>query len=455
MKTKKLLSVLSAAAVSATMLSGLAVTASAAGEDINLTFAGNTSTDTTKPLVILGERTDGSTTSLHSGMSNVDIESTLDEDVKSLFDGDSDGVIDSQYTEQCFWWAGNGSTVNTEVDLAQGTYTVYYLSSNNNRGINASLSTSGAGIIMGGDVITVGNGMYAYVYTIVLTSGFNGYITFANDSSSLPDPYSVKIVDDDPYVFKTQNDPITAEDIVGTATRTTFHNEGYTLYDNLSDETRNNLIQSFGNNLSGAGALELSNTNSDNNYFYINVTENGNYAIDLLGTTTRDQKLTFAKAENTEDVVATIIVSEDGGYTNVATANESGGPTIRYMTTSGTVELAAGLYKVGITKNRDPYYNNFIAMALREVSEPQPETLDMTNEGVSTGNDGSVATSFTAQISNFSGYAGTPKTVTVTSGVNSMPIEINSTVIAEGNTIYALIVNNLNDADAKAVITFE
>ncbi len=447
MKTKKLLSVLSAAAVSATMLSGLAVTASAA--DIEWDYAGSITTEGSIPEGFYGITTNGR----HKNSQKFE-ETTLAADVsselKSLYDKNQDGEIDAKYVGSYFNYIGNGNDVNIRVDnLEAGVYTLYYFSGTNNNSMGTvSLDeTAGSNVISIGSAVNFTDKYVVFPITIMLTQEYSGNITFSKSDGYLPDLCSIKIVDS---ALKTQNDVIVANDIARTRSDHDTYT-GYTVNENCPEIVKT----IFGNKLENAGLIALTYTSGEDDHVYINVTKSSTYTIDLIGAqSTRAQEITFTNiGDNSSE--STIV---SGNIRNIATPTGVSNHTVNYFTSETNVTLDSGIYKVGIKKTgEEGFYTNFIAMALREVSdpEPQPETLNMKNEGVAKGtgaNTGTYATMFSAKVEDFNG---TPKTVAVTSGENTRSFDVKGTVLTEATAIYGLIVNGLNDDGAEAVITFE
>lgn len=444
MKTKKLLSVLSAAAVSATMLSGLALTASAA--DIEWDYAGSTTTEESIPEDFHGITTNGRHTKSQK-FEETTLAADVSSELKSLYDKNQDGEIDAEYVGSYFSYIGQDNDVNISVDnLEAGVYTLYYFSGTNNNSMGTvSLDeTAGSNVISIGSAVNFTDEYVVFPITIMLTQDYSGNITFSKSNGYLPDLCSIKIVDS---ALKTQNDVITAADVIRGRSNVDAHTS-YTTNADCTDEIK----AVFGENLENAGYIELTHTDEKNDHLYIDITKDGNYAIDILGGNGTSTALTFTRADETGEAVS-ISLTES---TSIATAEN--GTRIHYFASEENVELTSGIYEIHLGQvGTARYYTNFIAMALREVSdpEPQPETLDMKNEGVAEGtgaNAETYATMFSAKVEDFNGTA---KTVAVTSKGEEKSFDVEGTVLTDATAIYGLIVNGLNDADAEAVITFE
>lgn len=366
MKTKKLLSLLAAAAISTSSFAALAVTANAA--DTNRTYAGNASGAVSgADDYIKADEGARYHTEKRADSYTLDGSGVTDE-LKALYDTNNDGEIDDVYTSTYFDYIGKEVTVSVSVDLPVGSYTAYY---GGVPGTISAVSASSAPEItfgIGGEIaLHAGSNkdrFSVYPITFNLLEDYKGDIVFANAGGWLPDLCSIKIVGND---FKTQNDIIIAADI----TRNGRTNQDiYTSITATGNYENSGAAEFFGSELSLAnvGNIELSYTDTTD-HFYWDVTKAGTYEVGILGATTRQTKVTFINAEKSDSQIVTT-----DKYTSVATAEKAAGGTssINFFTSQDTVTLEEGVYRVDIEKV-DSYYTNFVAMALKEYVEPKPE----------------------------------------------------------------------------------
>lgn len=462
MKTKKLLSILSAAALTVTALSGSILTVNAEEEYItNLTFAGTEQNEDVYPIETTGN--------YHSESRAESYNWTAEgqDELKELYDTDNDGVIDDVFVNSYFDYIGNYVDVSINVsNLQPGNYTIYY---GGVSGIITEASLDDGTKLAQGSKIVLHNEadkaeFMVIPFTISFTDNYSGKITFKNSGGWLPDLCSIKIVG---VGFNTQEDVIQADDIVRESSyRDQF--TGYTInetnYAKVPVESQNR----FGSNLENVGNVALSYTDDTDDYTYLNVTEDGTYAVDIIGAaSTRDQKITFTNlnGSNTDETLVTDSV------TNIATATKTDGSedAVHYFTSIENVVLTKGMYRVGIIKNSDAYYTNFIAMALRPVAEPEPEedpkfVTDCKNLGVAEGtgtNANTYATMFGIKVIN-NGGAGTFNTVkaSVTRGSEesrNLDAELSTgiTLNQGASIVIGAIIDGLNDDAATMTATVE
>lgn len=223
MKTKKLLSILSAAALTVTALSGSILTVNAEEEYItNLTFAGTEQNEDVYPIETTGK--------YHSGSRAESYNWTAEgqDELKELYDTDNDGVIDDEFVNSYFDYIGNDVDVSINVsNLQPGKYTIYY------GGVSGSITEAslddGTKLSQGSKIVLHNEADKAEFmvipFTISFTDNYSGKITFKNPGGWLPDLCSIKIVG---VGFNTQEDVIQADDIVrGRANKDQF--TGYTI----------------------------------------------------------------------------------------------------------------------------------------------------------------------------------------------------------------------------------
>ena len=190
--------------------------------------------------------------------------------------------------------------------------------------------------------------------------------------------------------------------------------------------------------------------------------------MDIIGAaSTRDQKITFTNlnGSNSDETLV------KDSVTNIATATKADGSEdgVHYFTSIEDVVLTKGMYRVGIIKNSDAYYTNFIAMALRPVAEPEPEKrpdfdVQCKNLGVAEGtgtNENTYATMFGIKVTN-NGEKGTFDTVkaSVTSdseGSRDLNAGLSTGITLENGTsiVIGAIINGLNDDAATMTATVE
>ena len=455
MKTKKLLSVLSAAAVSASAFTGLALTASAYDE-LPVVYAGNVDTDNTKKITTTGDfhgkETDAATVTLDDSVSD---------DLKNLFDNDSDGDVDAKYTSSYFNYIGTNTrndemvynSVNITVDLEAGAYTMYYMANKSGTMGTVTLDEGANEVTVIGNYISLGSNGGVYPVTLILPEDYSGNICFDREGGWLPDLYSITIVASE---LKTENDVITASEIIR-PNRSKNINDFTGNYE-LEEACPQIVKNVFGETLGNAGTQYLNyTTGTDGDHVYIKINKSGMYAVDILSQNNKGDSFTdleFTSISNTE-ANKTIRVTDN----SAGKVASNGSDPVYYHTSANNVELEAGIYKVNFKANSKTYYCNFIAMALRDVSEPEPaKTLEMTNMGKFEGTDGSVATAFTADFKSSEFEAAKAKTVTISLDEYEQEESVAATVISGGaDVVYGLIVNDMDDTEkaAKAVITFE
>lgn len=479
MKTKKLLSIISAAAMTVTALSGSMLTVNAADTYIaNLTFAGQSQSDGVYPITA----DEGSKYHNYAKRANsYTWTAEGQEELKALYDADNDDIIDDVFVNSYFDYIGKEVNVSISVDLQPGKYTIYYGGVSGQiteaRLENETTLQQKSSIVLHAVDETAPEGVsnektefMVIPFNITLTESYSGTITFTNPGGWLPDLCSIKLVG---VGFNTQNDVIQAEDIIrGRDNKDQFTE--YTINEENYEKIPEEAKTKFGNNLENAGNIALTYTDGTDDYTYLEITEAGTYAVDIIGAASeRDQKITFTNsADNIE--AETLVVSN---ISNIATASKSDGKndSVHYFTSNKNVVLTEGIYKVGIIKNTSNYYTNFIAMALRQVAEPAPEeepdfVAECTNLGVAEGKGdyaNTHATMFGIKVTN-NGGKGTFNTVN-----SSVTSNKDTTENTDGNTkqfsetitkislergasiVIGAIIDGLNDAAATMTTTVE
>lgn len=432
MKIKKMLSLFTAAAISASCFIGFAASAEAASaSETNLTF--------TYSNIVIGE---GGKTHDGGRADSYTLDEGVDAALAALYDTNSDNIIDSEYTCSYIDYIGKNVNVSINVSLEPGNYTIYY------GGVSGTIASAylsdNTALTIGSEIklhtasgtVDQNKDMFMVIpITLVLTETYNGAITFANSGGWLPDLCSIKVVGSD---FKTQDDVITAADIIRPARASKITAlEGSSA---ASEACPEELTAIFGANFSKAGSQELSYTDSTGeniDYVYLNVTKAADYTVKVLGTNAKHQTLTFISGTEPAGTLTT-----DKSTSNIATI---GTKKIYCMYTESKISLSPGVYKVTIERvGTETYYTNLVAFALTEVAaEPYPDpaiSVTVEQASTSTDKDGSAAAAYTAAFS-ITGASETNSVIvngctwTVTNNDDSTKTETASSALGQKSTV--------------------
>lgn len=399
MKLKKLVSVMSAAAI----LAGFAAMPSAMAEGVELVYAGadnKTVEGVDGKIDVVKYKFDESLTQTTGGAVNYNntvftFGSNVSDDIKMLFADSEDGTkVDSIYTSVKLNYIGGKASDNRgnvspsiTVDLEAGSYRLYYVGGSGTIGSVDAVGTDREVVAMSSQQ-QIADNLYIYPIDLYLLEPYNGDIKFvANDNNSwLPDLYSVKIVDGEP--MKTQDDVITALNVTRASNRT--NNNAPVTEMSWNDAYNGSAKTIFGGNFENAGNVQLTYTDTTD-YYYINVTNPGSYKMYILGATSKNTDVKISKIDGS------VFTSYTVG--NIVSDSVGSGLTLYEYETVDFDET--GFYKIELSKTAtDSYYTNFIAAAFEEVTEPEPiaPTAEITDIATSTAGDGK-ATAIKSHIS--------------------------------------------------------
>ena len=400
MKFNKLVSAMSAV----TLLAGLAVVPNAMAAGTDLVYAGTPtrSVDGVDGYIEVKYKFNEDLDVM--GYSDVSIsesyifEDGIDENIKTLLaNPDNPNAVDSKYVSVKMNYIGGrfdeaknrgNSSPSINVELESGRYMLYYIGGSGSIGNVDAVGTDS-------EIITISNGqkiandIYIYPIELVLYDDYAGDIKFvAKDSGSwLPDIYSIKIVDG--AAMKTQDDVITASDVIRDSSRTNYNS----IVDNMSwNESYNGTARTiFGENFEYSKNVKLTYTDTTD-YYYMNVTVPGSYKMYILGATGRPTDVSIYK--NGGELLTSYTIKD-----TVSNSMGSGLTLFEYTTVDFT---ETGIYKIELSKSTtDSYYTDFIAAAFEKI-ENEPVLTDPTAEVTavvtSDKGDGDVASAVKASI---------------------------------------------------------
>lgn len=400
MKFKKLVSVMSAAAI----LAGFAAMPNAmAAEGVDLIYAGadnKTVEGVDGKIDVVKYKFDDSLTQTTGGAVNYNdtvftFGSSVSDSIKELFADSEDGTkVDSIYTSVKLNYIGgkiSGERGNVSpsitVDLEAGSYRLYYVGGSGAIGSVDAVGTDSEVVAMSSQQ-QIADNLYIYPIDLYLLEPYNGDIKFvAKDNNNwLPDLYSVKIVDGEP--MKTQDDVVTALNVTRDSNRIN-NNEPVTGM-SWNDAYNGSAKTIFGENFENAGNVKLTYTDTTD-YYYINVTNPGSYKMYILGATSRMTDVKIYKIDGSIQTSYTV--------GNIVNNSVGSGLTLYEYETVDFEET--GFYKIELSKSApEGYYIDFIAAAFEKVTDTEPivPTAEIIDVATSTAGGGK-ATAIKSHIS--------------------------------------------------------
>lgn len=400
MNYKKLVSAISAV----TLLAGLAVVPNAMAAGTDLVYAGTQKRDVDgvngkiEVKYKFDENSDILGYSDSNNSSSYTFVDGIDEDIKTLFaDPDDPNTVDSKYTSVKVNYIGGrideennrgNSSPSINVELESGIYMLYYIGGSGSIG-NVDAVGTDSEIITISNGQKIANGLYIYPIELVLYDDYAGDIKFvAKDSGSwLPDIYSIKIVDGEP--MKTQNDVISAEDIIRPLSdRVPVDISGLSWNSDFTGTAK----KVFGDLDTYTKKLDFT---EHTDYCYINVTEAGKYKMYIIGSGGNPTKVNIINVADKK----TVTLDMKDAVSNSINNNNA----LLYESIAFGFDTT-GIYKVELSKyDNNRFYTDFIAAAFEKiVDEPEPVLTDPTAEvtGVVTSNkgDGDVASAVKASV---------------------------------------------------------
>lgn len=434
MKTKKLLSVLSAAAVSATMLSGLAVTASAAISEPS--YGGTLLRFTSDDDVTVGSgsyETSGCIGSTHVDNSLNYAEFTLpalgnDEDVANY-----DTVIVNMGTN-----ADNkvdidvmiGNTVVAEFDnVSTGSWSSFANTASLNEAYASADFTSAVTLRVTKTADNTGNYLGNY-YSV----------EFYNSVQKIEDEVADEAFDIEDVILANE---ITRVD----------HAANFGTLQNIMMTNEESYPEKFG---TITDYTTFADYTDGDDYFYINVTEAGQYSFALLsensaGTTMKFEKLTNGKFSETNTITATV-------STVVASCEQKGSNSGEFESgnlrvyLSDEINLNSGYYKVTLDGTEGSnYYTNLVAITgIKNISEPETlEATTVTQVSKSVNETGNAAAAYMATFTSENTFEANSitwtvnnKDVDVEAGTATDTFETPITITANGGSfVFGLIID--------------
>lgn len=376
MKFNKLVSAMSAV----TLLAGLAVVPNAMAAGTDLVYAGTPtrSVDGVDGYIEVKYKFNEDLDVM--GYSDVSIsesyifEDGIDENIKTLLaNPDNPNAVDSKYVSVKMNYIGGrfdeaknrgNSSPSINVELESGRYMLYYIGGSGSIG-NVDAVDTDSEIITISSSQQIANGLYIYPIELVLYDDYAGDIKFvAKDSNSwLPDIYSIKIVDGEP--MKTQDDVITASDVIRDSSRTNYNAtiDGMSWNDSY-DGTAKTI---FGSNFEYSKNMKLTYTDTTD-YYFVDVTAPGSYKMYILGATGRPTDVSIYKNDGE------LLTS----YTVKDTVSNSMGSGLTLFEYKAVDFIETGIYKIQLSKNpAEDYYTDFIAAAFEKIEE-EPVLTDPT-----------------------------------------------------------------------------